>query len=227
MTTQHAWEIQKYLMDREFPFTWLKSWQFALFRTYGIPTISKLLVQTKQLSTCGNAPRRYVDTEVLIQEFTAYAPNSERANSAIARMNYLHDMYRKSGKISNSDLLYTLSLFALEPVRWISRYEWRQLTPMELCAIGTFWKSVGDAMDISYHVLPSNGAGWRDGLQWYQEVLDWSQAYEAECMIPDGANRRTADETTAILLYDVPEFLKDAGLKVVTASMDDRLRKAM
>lgn len=57
MTNEEAYEIQKELMQREFPFTMNKALQFALFRTYGIPTISKLLVQTKQLSDVRYAPR--------------------------------------------------------------------------------------------------------------------------------------------------------------------------
>lgn len=57
MTTEEAFEIQRNLMHCEFPFTMTKALQFALFRTYGIPTISKLLVQTKQLSDTRYAPR--------------------------------------------------------------------------------------------------------------------------------------------------------------------------
>lgn len=36
--------------------------QFALFKTYGIPTISSLLVATKEFSTAQNASKRYADT---------------------------------------------------------------------------------------------------------------------------------------------------------------------
>src|SRR5215469_4278399 len=57
MTMTDAQEIQWYLLKLEFPFTTQKSLEFALFRTYGIPTISKLLVQTKQLSDKKNAPK--------------------------------------------------------------------------------------------------------------------------------------------------------------------------
>jgi hypothetical protein len=49
MTTYQAWEIQKSMHDYDFPFTMQKSLEFALFKTYGIPSISRLLVRTKQL----------------------------------------------------------------------------------------------------------------------------------------------------------------------------------
>ncbi|KAK8240368.1 hypothetical protein HDK90DRAFT_548539 [Phyllosticta capitalensis] len=227
MTTQHAFEIQKYLFELEFPFTTNKALEFALFRTYGIPSISRLLVATKQLSTPDRAPKRYVDTVVLIGEFMSFPPDSERANAGIARMNYLHSMYQASGKISNADLLYTLALFALEPRRWIDRCEWRKLTDLECCAFGTFWKSIGEAMEISYEEMQSAGTGWTDGLHWLEDLEEWADEYEKKCMVPDAANKKTADETTNILLWDVPKALNPAAYKVVSSLMDDRLRKAM
>ncbi|KAK8166722.1 hypothetical protein IWX90DRAFT_466108 [Phyllosticta citrichinensis] len=227
MTTEHAFEIQKYLFELEFPFVASKALEFALFRTYGIPSISRLLVATKQLSTPEHAPKRYSDTEVIIGEFVSFAPGSERANTAIARMNYIHSVYQASGKISNVDLLYTLALFALEPVRWIDRCEWRKVTDLERCAFGTFWKSIGDAMEISYDELRSAGSGWTDGLHWFEEVEEWAKKYEETDMVPDVANKKTADETTAILLWDVPKAMYPFAYKVVSALMDDRLRKAM
>jgi hypothetical protein len=72
---------------------------------------------------------------ILIIEFMAHSPASERANSAISRMNFLHGRYQKANKISNDDMLYTLSLFIMEVERWVGRFEWRSLTPMEICAV--------------------------------------------------------------------------------------------
>ena len=107
----------------------------AIYRTYGIPSISKLLVHTRQLSTRQHVGKRYADTSVLIQEFTVNPPDSERALDATARMNYIHSIYQRKGLISNDDMLYTLSLFALEPVRWVNKYEWREFTDLEVCAM--------------------------------------------------------------------------------------------
>jgi hypothetical protein len=77
-------------------------------------------------------------------------PDSERTMHAIARMNFLHSKYREEGTISNADLLYTLSVFVVEPPRFARLYEWRDLNDMERCAYGVFWKAVGDAMGIEY-----------------------------------------------------------------------------
>lgn len=227
MTNEDAYLIQQDLSELEFPLMFSKSLQFALFRTYGIPTISKLLVQTSQFSEESTATKRYTDTVVLLAEFMGYHPTSTRSIEAIGRMNYIHSQYQKSGKILDDDLLYTLALFAGEPVRWIDKYEWRKLEDFEKCAIGTFWKAIGDAMGIPFGKLRSGREGWVDGLQWWDELIDWSAEYEKSFMVPDTNNRKTADQTVAILLYSVPGFAKGAGRKVVSALMDDRLRTAM
>ena len=164
MTNEDAYLIQQGISELEFPFIFDKSLQFALFRTYGIPTISKLLVQTSQFSEESTATKRYADTTVLLAEFLGYHPSSTRSIEAIGRMNYIHSQYQKSGKILDDDLLYTLALFAGEPARWIDKYEWRKLKDFEKCAIGTFWKAIGDAMGISFQKLKSGSEGWIDGL---------------------------------------------------------------
>ena len=231
MTDKDAMQIQQNLMEFEFPFLFEKSLQFALFRSYGIPTVSKLLVATSQFTEPSTACKRYIDTVLLINEFMAHEPVAERGQEAIGRMNYIHSHYRKSGKILDDDMLYTISLFASEPVRWIERYEWRKLEEFEKCAIGTFWKSVGDAMEITWEKLKSGTGGkegtWKDGLDFWEELTGWSLKYEQENMRPDWAVHKTAEETVAILLWAVPNPLKPAGKHIISALMDDRLRTAM
>ncbi|KAI9834685.1 MAG: hypothetical protein M1826_000087 [Phylliscum demangeonii] len=227
MTNDDAQAIQQVLAELEFPTVFEKALQFALFRTYGIETVASLLVATKQLSSDANVTKRFADTVVLIEEFMSHRPTADRTLRSIARMNYLHGLYQKQGLISNDNMLYTLSLFAAEPARWIQQYEWRELNEMELCAVGTFWKSMGDAMEIRYDGLPSAASGWRDGLQWLEEIKDWSVAYEIRYLLPNPDSRKTADFTMALLLWHLPRGLRDVGVKAATVLMDDRLRRSM
>jgi hypothetical protein len=163
----------------------------------------------------------------LIGEFMAFEPSSERAQTAIARTKFLHKGYRASGKILEDDMLYTLSLFATEPIRFVERYEWRKMTDLEQCAVGTYWKSLGDALGISYDVLPSGKAGFHDGIHWLNEVSAWSLQYEKVHMKPHPRNKEIADKTIDVLVYNLPGFLKPLGVYFVSFLMDDRLRKAM
>lgn len=70
---------------------------------------------------------------MIIFRFTSHHPKDPRVLQAISRMNYIHSHYEKSGKISNDDLLYTLSVFITGPVDWVKMYEWREMNLMEIC----------------------------------------------------------------------------------------------
>ncbi|ERF70619.1 hypothetical protein EPUS_02485 [Endocarpon pusillum Z07020] len=222
MTDQEAWEIFNNLAELEFPTMFEKGIQFALFRTYGIPTISSLLVKTTQLSTTKNAGKRYADTVVLLAEIFGNKPTSERAIDSFGRMNYLHGVYRDAGQILDDDMLYTLALFAIEPIKWVERYDWRKFSDLEKCAMGTFMKSMGDAMLIDYGNLPSAERGFRDGIHWLEEIWQWAEEYEIKHMVPNEKNHQTANETTALLLITIPDALKPMGKHAVSAMMDDR-----
>ncbi|KAJ5758413.1 hypothetical protein N7520_005569 [Penicillium odoratum] len=227
MTVNEAWEIQKILASLEFPSTFVKSLKFSLFRAYGIPTISGLLSRTGQSANPETYLKRYVDTTCLLQEFMIFGPTTGRACSAIARMNWVHEGYRASGKILEDDMLFTLGLFATQPIIFIDRYEWRGLTDMEKCAIAVFWKSIGDGLKISYDVLPSGKTGFRDGLHWFEELMAWSEDYEVKNMVPHITNHKTALQTTGVRLYMLPKPVQHIGLKFIAFLMDERLRQAM
>ena len=182
---------------------------------------------TGQLKNLETASKRAADTGVLLLEFGLNKPTSERAIEAIARMNFLHSRYQKSGKISNDDLLYTLSIFALEPSRWIDQYEWRTMNDLEMCACGTFWKNMGNAMEISYAKLDSSAKGWQDGLHWLEEVKDWSDKYEEAHMVRADTNRQLADSQLHTLLPRWPAKLHDVCKKSVIVLLGDRLRRSM
>ncbi|KAL9116692.1 MAG: hypothetical protein Q9187_006781, partial [Circinaria calcarea] len=227
MTLDEAHTILTRLAELEFPTVFSTAVFFALFKTYGIPSISKLLVDTGQLASSATSSKRAADTSVILVEVVMNKPNSQRCIDGISRMNYLHDGYRKAGKISDDDMLYTLSLFALEAPRWTSRYEWRDLTDLELCAVGTFWKDTGDAMEIPYTSLRSSQTGWKHGLQWLRELEEWSVRYEEANMVPCESNRQLAVGTFDLLLSNVPRKWRGIVDNLVITLLEPRLRAAM
>ncbi|KAK5172745.1 uncharacterized protein LTR77_002865 [Saxophila tyrrhenica] len=227
MTLEEAFEIQNRLAVLEFPIVFSVSVFFALFKTYGIPSISKLLVQTGQLADEATASKRAADTGVVLTEVILHHPSSPRAIDGIARMNYLHSTYRKAGKISDADMLYTLSLFALEPIRWTDQYEWRKVNEVERCAMGTYWRYMADAMEIPLTLLHSHKSGWTDGLHFLDELEEWSIAYEAGAMVPAKSNYTVARGTVEVGLFNVPRRLRPMCMPFVSALLSPHLRKAM
>ena len=185
------------------------------------------MVATGELSDPKLSSKRAADTGVLLTEIILNKPRSTRNLDAIARMNWLHDRYRKAGKISDDDMLYTLSLFVLEPMRWTERIEWRTLSDLERCALAVYWKRLGEVMDIPCDVLPSANTGWRDALHWLEELEAWSKAYDEKNTVADEHNRTLALATIRIGLTNVPRIFHGVGLQFVAALLDQNLRRAM
>lgn len=161
-------------------------------------------------------------------EVTQSGLSSGRVLDSIARINYLHNRYRRAGKISDDDMLYTLSLFALEPSRWSRRMDWRGFSDVELCAEGVVWRDIGETLEIPYGALvPYLKGGGEDGVAWLTALEEWSMRYEAENAIPDETNRKVAVGTIDILLFDVPVVARGFFSGVISAVLDARTRTAM
>ncbi|KAI2642322.1 hypothetical protein GGS21DRAFT_487178 [Xylaria nigripes] len=171
--------------------------------TCGIPTISQLLLETGEFVNDGTASRRAANTGFLVSEFMMNPPGSVRKLEGIARMNYLHKRFRRAGKFSDEDMLYTLSLFALESVGWVNGYDWRKSTGLELPAIG------------------------RDGLGWLEALNNWSMLYADNFVVPADSNEKVAWGTSNLLMFDTPTRLRGFTLKLISALLEDRLRVAM
>ncbi|KAF7332674.1 hypothetical protein MKEN_00150300 [Mycena kentingensis (nom. inval.)] len=197
---------------------------FALFKTYAIPTISGLLLATRQLSSQASVARRYADTEVLISTWVACpitgklvdapadAPKDDpRAALAIARVNWLHNKY----KISNEDFLYTLGLFMFEPAKWAAKYGWRPHSDLEKYASFIYWSEIGRLMNITD--IPSTPEAFQE----------WILSYETTYMVPAESNRDVASFTMDELMFPVPGSLREFAEGFARAMLDDRTRIAM
>jgi hypothetical protein len=82
-------------------------------------------------------------------------------------------------------------------------------------------------MGIDYAVLRHGPNRFKDGLEFFEDIREWSDYYERRYMVPDKYNHQLAEETTRILLNNVPTTLKPLGKTLVAALLDDRLRRAM
>lgn len=175
------------------------------------------------------ASKRAADTSVLLTNMVIGQPGSVRAMEAVARTNFLHAPYRRAGRILDDDMLYTLSLFTLEGMRWTDAYDYRRLTDMERCAMATFWKALGEDLEIPYDRLPSCSSrqGWADGLAWLEELDAWSRSYAEKKMAPSDSNAVLAASTMAMLLYRLPKLLKPVGRHLIGVLLGPKIREAM
>src|SRR5437764_14278775 len=126
----------------DFPFDTTRALEFALFRTFCMPSIGALLDRTGEFFR--RAQKRYDDTDIIVSELMEHGYDSARGQRALRRMNQLHGRFA----IANDDFLYVLSTFIYEPIRWNARFGWRRLCAEEKLAMFYFWRAVGQRMSI-------------------------------------------------------------------------------
>jgi hypothetical protein len=193
-----------------FPWDMEKALEFALFRTFAVPSVSRLLVATGEFVS--RTRKRYDDTELILYEILENGMESVRGRTAIARMNAMHGRF----KISNDDYLYVLSTFIFEPIRWMEQWGWRSFTAIEK-----------EAILINYQQLAK-----RMGIQAVPQSLEsfeaFNRAYEREHFSFDPANKIIGDKTLELLLgFYLPGRFVGLGKPFAYCLMDTPLRRAM
>ncbi|MFT5064415.1 MAG: hypothetical protein ACJAXK_000115 [Yoonia sp.] len=194
---EFAWDIEKAL-------------EFALFRTYGIPSISGLLSKTGAFRK--DTQKRYDDTELLLAEIAENGQDSPHGQSAMTRINEMHGRYR----ISNDDMLYVLSTFVTEPKHWLDRFGRRAMTTKEINATVFYYRALGAKMGISN--IP----------QTFDAFDIFKNAYEVAYFQFAKSNAEIAEATRDLLLsFYLPRRLVPIGRPIVSALCDPPLRQAM
>ncbi len=193
----------------EFPFDTTRSLEFALFRTFGSPAISKLLDSTGEFAQ--RAQRRYDDTDLILSTIVESGYDSAEGARAIRRMNRLHGRF----EIANEDFLYVLSTFVFEPIRWNERFGWRRLVEQERLACFYFWREVGRRMGI------------KDIPDRFEDLERYNLEYERANFRFAESNRRVALASREMFLDWFPGVPKRLGSHAIAALMDERLRNAL
>lgn len=192
-----AWDIERAL-------------EFALFRTYAVPAISGLLARTGKFEA--ETRRRYDDTELLLAEPMENGLGSDRGREAVERINAIHARFR----IDNAEMLYVLTTFVLEPVRWMQRFGKRPFTADERRAWTNSYRALGRQMGIIG--IPDDYAGFEAH----------AAGYEAAHFRYADSNRRIGTVTLELLLgFYMPRVLFPVGRLAALSLMDGPLLAAM
>ena len=206
--TTDAQQITRNLSVYEYPWLLRHALEFALFRTYAVPTISALLDRSGQFN--GSGQKRYDDTSLIIAEIVENGYDSDRGRTAIRRMNQLHRRFT----ISNDDYLYVLSTFTFEPHRWVERFGWRPFTENEQAAGFVFWSEVGRRMNT------------KDIPPTVEAFEAFNIAYEREHFHYTPSNERVGAATVEVFASWYPVFTRPMVRESIYALLDDPLREA-
>src|SRR5262249_2343665 len=153
-------EITRLVATYEFPWDVTQALSFALFRTYAVPSIGRLLAETAELT--GRTQKRHDDTVLILDAVLTHGMASVQGRTAVRRMNQMH----RSSDISDDDMRYVLSTFVVTPVRWLDEFGWRRLTPVEVAATTAYYSELGRHMGIPD--LPADYAGFAALLDDYE-----------------------------------------------------------
>ncbi|WP_367131175.1 oxygenase MpaB family protein [Saccharothrix sp. HUAS TT1] len=194
-------EIMRLSSGYEFPWDYVRALEFALFRTYCVPSISALLAKTGEFER--RPQKRYDDTALLMAELVDHGYDSPRGREALRVVNRLHGRY----DISNDDMRYVLSTFIFDPIEWITKYGWRPLTDHERLAAFHFYTAVGARMGIK--ALPGS----------YEEYRTFKREYEASRFTYSDTNRAIGRYTLDLFCswYPAPRSLTS---RAVLAMLD-------
>lgn len=201
-------EIYAKVVGHEFPWDMNQALGFALFRTYAVPGIGRLLAQTGEFER--RTQKRYDDTALLLEPPTRLGFDHPEARAAIRRINAMHRAY----DIPDHELAYVLSTFVVVPKRWLDAYGKRPLTPTEVEASVHYYRALGRRMGIKQ--VPETYAG-------FERLMD---DYEAEHFAFDEGGRRVADATLALMIGFQPRVVRPVMGVFSRALMDPPLRAA-
>lgn len=204
-----AWEIVQLSVFYEFPWDFNRSLELALYKTYAVPSISKILYQSKEFENY--TQKRYDDTDLILSEIIENGLKEGRGLQALEQMNWIHSNY----KISNVDYLYVLGTFIFEPSAWINKYGYRKLTRNEELAGFYVWKEIGEKMNIKE--IP-------DSINAFKRFYD---EFEKEHFQYTESNAKVARYTEDLLLsWYMPKIMFDAVRPFLHATMEPHLLKA-
>jgi hypothetical protein len=201
-------EIYQISSGREFPWDYTRALEFALFRTYCVPSISGLLAATGEFRD--RPQRRYDDTALLMTEMATHGYDSARGREALRVVNQAHGRYA----IGNDDMLYVLSTFIYDPIDWLERYGWRPLHENEKLAAFHYYRAVGRRMGI------------RDIPGSYRSFLVFKTEYEERHFVYSATNHEIGRYTVELFAGWFPGFLRPAVRLGVRGMLDERMLSA-
>ncbi|MEV8313859.1 oxygenase MpaB family protein [Streptomyces sp. NPDC059900] len=203
-----ALAIYRLTATYEFPWDYTRALELALYRTYAVPSIGRLLAETAELT--GRPQKRYDDTALLLDAVVEHGFGADEGRTAIRRINQMHRSY----DISNDDMRYVLCTFVVMPKRWIDAYGWRKLSRHETTAAAVHYRTLGRHMGIQD--IP-------DSYEAFEECLD---AYEEAHFAWDEGARRVSDATLDLMASWYPRPLAPLLRTSTLALLDEPLLRA-
>ncbi|WP_327267319.1 DUF2236 domain-containing protein [Streptomyces sp. NBC_01218] len=200
--------IYRLSVTLEFPWDVTRALELALYRTYAVPAIGRLLARTAELTD--RSQKRYDDTALLLDTVVEHGFDSESGRTAIRRINAMHRAY----DIGDDDMRYVLCTFVVVPKRWLDAYGWRRLSAHERQAYAAYYRTLGAHLGIP------------DPPRTYEEFEETLDAYERDHFGWDEGARQVSDATLDLMASWYPAPLAPLVRGASLALLDEALLEA-
>lgn len=183
--------------------------QLAFYRTFAVPRIAQLLVQTGQIHA--QPHKRSIDTGLFMYELIEAGFDTPRGRDVVRGLNRMH----KRWDISQEDYLYVLVSLIVVPTRWVNTYGPRDMTVEESQATVVFYRELGRLMNIAE--LPDS----------YGEAEAFFDDYEARNVSYSDAGKALMHETRGVMAEQLPWPLKPGAPLFTRLILDDYIADAV
>ncbi|KAI4525498.1 hypothetical protein K525DRAFT_290264 [Schizophyllum commune Loenen D] len=194
LTPAEAQEVVHLALAWDMPFLMTMALEFALFQMYAVPSISKLLLATRELASRETVSKRVADVPTWATcPINGYFPRTAKEHSetidpravlSLARDNWLHSKYN---------------------ISWAEQYGWRSFSDVEKHAWFVYWVEIGKRMNI------------KDIPPTFEALSEWRDNYEKEHMKPAPSNAKvakfTADELLRVMVCLMSERVRIAMME--------------
>lgn len=201
--------IHRRVTAHEFPWDYGRGLELAMLRNCCVSSIADVLATSGEFRNRGH--KRYDDTRILLHELVRNGYESEHGRQALRQINCAHRPY----EISNADMLYVLSTFVFEPVRWIDRWAWRSMTEREKLAGFYFYRAIGSRLGVTG--IPEN----------YAEFEQFNQQYEREQFANTVNTRRLGAEVLDVYTSMYTRPVRPVVRRLWSARLDSNARAAL
>ena len=202
-------EIHRTYSNIEFPWDYGRGLEVAVWKTCCVPAISEVLQQSGHFEKL--AQKRYDDTRILIGEIVQHGYNAHRGRQALRQINRAH----RGLNVDNEDMLYVLSTFIYEPIRWVDRWAWRKVTQAEKLGSFYFFREVGRRMNIAS--LPTD----------YTTFLHFNEDYERRRFEYAMSNERVGRAVLRLYSSWYPQPMDYLIAATLPCRLDQRARRAL
>ncbi|WP_152366132.1 oxygenase MpaB family protein [Microlunatus speluncae] len=204
------------MLQQEFPTPMALAMADLTLRTFCVPAMSRLMVETGEFTRRG--VKRMVDTSILQSQWDRNGLDSPEGRAALSRVNRIHARY----DIAAEHFTFVLAVDTVIPIRYAERYGWRRITPAEKAAMHAFRAEQGRRMNIQ-DFPPTYDQTARFLDEYEQRTYAYTKANEelavaavAAILETAGLTGRSAALTRQLLLATIPpRVLEACGLPPV------------